>query len=98
MARAQLILSRVREKRSIPRQTSELKKTSSEMCWKCIYSIPFESGSHTPACYYYIRTGKDRACPIGWCDKFEAGKKKKHEWMKDLKAMQGFSDRRSYDT
>ena len=44
-----------------------------KLCVKCKYRTQFSAGNHSFTCFYYIRTGKDRACPIGWCNKYEEG-------------------------
>lgn len=52
---------------------SELKKTSIELCKKCKYSKYFGNRgiSNKKYCDYLNMTGKSRACPVGYCDKFE---------------------------
>ena len=45
-----------------------MEKTKIEKCRKCKYA----SGGNEKEfiCYYLVRTGQRRGCPVGYCDKF----------------------------
>lgn len=53
----------------------ELIKTSRKLCSRCIYH--FNLGGASVGCEYIVRTGKDRGCKVGECDKFSNCCKKK---------------------
>lgn len=44
-------------------------KTNQNRCKECKYA--FFIGSSVKSCDYYLITGKDRGCEVGYCDKFE---------------------------
>lgn len=52
---------------------SEMIKTSDKLCKTCKYSMSIKS--IYVACDYLYKTGNLRNCPIGYCDKYEKGKR-----------------------
>lgn len=46
---------------------AEMIKTSTKVCSKCQYHMPF---GNVVACDYYYLTKQHRGCPVGYCDKF----------------------------
>ena len=96
MNKAILIMARVKKKRPIPRE-GMIDTDNNELCKSCIYGTSFSAGSHTCACFYIVRTGKNRGCPIGWCDKYEKGKPQSYEWKMDLSNDEAWSDGKTYE-
>lgn len=48
----------------------EMVKTNIPYCIKCKYGRSNNVGRFD-GCMYYLETGNDRGCPVGYCDKFE---------------------------
>lgn len=47
--------------------SDDMVKTDIKLCRSCRY--------FSDACMYYLDTGKNRGCPVGWCNKYEKGKR-----------------------
>lgn len=56
---------------------AEMRKTTPALCRKCIHSTNASIVGAIPICNYLLDTGKRRGCPLGVCDKFEQGRRRK---------------------
>ena len=53
-------------------------RTSKSFCRQCRFGIDM-GGQTRVDCNYYLDTGQRRNCEVGWCDKYQPRKRKKHE-------------------
>ena len=55
---------------------SNMVKTTKAMCRKCKHSTNVSTTIAEPVCNYILDTKQRRDCPLGYCDKYEEGKRK----------------------
>ena len=59
--------------------TEDMIPVNSKICKTCKYSCKYDVNGPS-VCDYYLITGKQRKCPVGWCNHYEmqtVGKKNK---------------------
>ena len=75
----------------------KLQKTTQKLCKSCKYHTEIRFQDVEVACEYIVHTNKSRGDIIGWCDKYEKGKRKRNECKINMKNNMAFSVRKTYE-
>lgn len=57
--------------------SDDMIRVDKKMCKSCKHSSSHSHGSIDVICNYILDTGHRRGCPVGWCNKYEKGKRKR---------------------